>query len=523
MISISLTNVRNLDSNFLYTNFKGEEEKNIAKIFKEQIEHLRASPIAADSISLSQKIIDQVSLFLSKYKGDKSAPAYIKTLERVALSFCSKFPWASESNKANKESLKTALAKHDANHLQKWTKSLAQPEDLFFQNPEFADFMFSGFLHKSMLYFKHSLTGADGQIGLAVNGQFTAASEILNRFFVENGVVYSIENGMKKRWMYNHQGLVCFDPSSWLHPIPFNKLSTPPGEYRVQVVTSLKDPKDHNLLDKVSKGAVHSWLRLVTPEGDVYSLGWGHNPKEFNLFQPLASLRARLSCPDTFEVTSSNFLETTIPISEQQAESLLEFVAINAYDDSARFNYFSGNCVEFASQALEYANIAQIPDRKISIPEMLYKVLVPKPLKKGISFIVKNVNRVLPGFIKTSISGLFKFCFSLVLMPLVIFLGAWKRNSSARQPIANLLSQGQNAPHIDPNAPEIIRRVFGRKIQQLQGPVDSRNASSFRRGLFRSILDIFNPQSYEISIHAKLKKWQAAQGSRTALVSLSAR
>lgn len=133
MNSISLMNVKSSNSNFLYTNLKREEEKNIAKIFKEQIEYLKAAPMASDSISLSQKMIDQVSLFLSKYKGAKSAPAYIKTLERVALSFCSKFPWASESNKANKQSLKLALAKHDAAHLQKWTKNLAQPEDLFFK------------------------------------------------------------------------------------------------------------------------------------------------------------------------------------------------------------------------------------------------------------------------------------------------------------------------------------------------------------------------------------------------------
>ena len=346
-------------------------------------------------------------------------------------------------------------------------------------------------------------------MGLLVNGKFTPASEVLNRFFVENGVIYSIENGVRKRWMYNQQGLVCFNPHSWLCPIPYYKLSSPPGEYKVQFVTSYKNPSDHSFLDKAFKGAVHSWLRLVTPEGDVYSMGWGCNPKEFNPLQPCATVGGIVFCPDPYEVVSQNRLETTIPISEQQAESLLEFIAISAYDDEAKYNFFSGNCVEFASQALEYANIAKLPNRKITIPEIICKIIIPKRFRKLISSFTSKI----PTFFKAIISFPLKLCFSLVLMPFVLLLGAWKLNPLKRQPIANLVSD-QQKPIIDINTPEIIKRVFGKKIQQLQEQAAEIKRSNFKRGVFRSFFDIINPKSYEITFHAKLKKWQLSQGGQ---------
>lgn len=481
------------------------------------------------SYSMADKVqvIRRADNILASYQDKKSVPPLIRGLEKTLLAFRRKFPLGLEDSPSDRKKMEDALKRHDHKTYERWTKKYGLSEQIFFEHPKFVDFIFSAHLHKAFEYFGHSITMQEGKPGLMVEGMFVSSDEIEQHFTVENGYIYSTEEGGQKlRWTYVSDGLLCHDPKKWDVPVPIMKWKEKPNGYFFQVVTSHVSEENQSFIDGLLKGARHTWFRLICPDGRVYSFGQTIDPADFNILQPLSSVRAGVACPDSFETYAEKRLETTIPITREQAQAVVDTIIRCKNSESFEFNYVNSNCAAFTEQVMRAAGIADFPKPQMSISRVLYKVFVPKFLRRALKAIFSyTLGIVMPEIVKKGIRILFDFLATILIFPLGTVLGGWfttRRKTTCACPFSTGDASPKTQRVKESAATETggivnaIEQAFIAHAKKQQWDVQANNlVRPFFRKVYNNFGDILNPSNLTVTMPTLMAKWQKRQGSQT--------
>ncbi|MCX6991466.1 MAG: hypothetical protein NTX49_10490 [Chlamydiae bacterium] len=467
------------------------------------------------------RVFQQIDAVLKKWEDKSTAPKFIQTLEKTALAYRLCFPINLPENTCQIESLKELVKKHDSANFKRWSLKCGLDPELYFAHPDFANFILSAFIHKSFEFFGKNQINHGGQVGLLIEGKFTPWEEISKRFVVEDGKIFSTDTGVKKRWIFLSEGLVCHDPYNWKMPAVLMKLEVPPGRYLLQVVTSHIKPANQGLIDRVTDGAMHSWFRIITPDGNVYSFGMLHDRKDINLLQPMSSIKNKISCPDVFETYAEKRIETTIPIEGEHVFKIGEIIKKYSRDENIQFHYLKSNCTSFLQEVLTASGIGGIPNTKMTISRMIGKFIFPKPVRR----IMKNIwehtfGLIIPTFISKGFSTLVNIVTSLIAFPVISLLGGWfktpKRISPQVAQNTTPAAQPQGDSPIS-RAPE--QELFISLFTQDQWDKEADHLVTPLVGpLYNHLGDVFKPDILSLDMPSRIAKWQLAQGAQTRVI-----
>jgi hypothetical protein len=155
-------------------------------------------------------------------------------------------------------------------------------------------------------------------------------------------------------------------------------LDKPSIKGAIQFVTHPETPFQQPYLQNLNaQMKVHCGIRLIMPNGDVYSFGFGGEFQEHLLknkaSQCLATINGQPKILDYMEFQKyAQRLVTTVPLNETQAEEILE--QLNFYrTNGVRFNVLKQNCVRFGTHLLQFAGISL--DTRISLLKTAWRSL----------------------------------------------------------------------------------------------------------------------------------------------------
>ena len=173
----------------------------------------------------------------------------------------------------------------------------------------------------------------------------------------------------------------------------------------------------------------HTWFRLYTPQGDIYSAGIyrpGKAPGTHSRVHPLRKQIASLHSPDESEVCPDETYKTIqVSISELKFKEIKEEVekhklkeieAASGKGDVNSFQSFGDNCTKFAK------NMARIADIEIPTAKMYPKVFLPK----AAVWLPEKVYSVLPSFLQKIANVIAAVFFNTI----AFFAGAGKIDKS---------------------------------------------------------------------------------------------
>ena len=500
------------------------------KVFQEEVGELVNRIQAFKQYDRAITHIDKVRVFeklddiLQKWQDKSTVPACIRTLEKTALAYRLRFPRKLPGNACQIEKLKKNIQKHDAVSFKRWAVKSGLNDRIYFKYPDFADFILSAHIHKSFVYFGEDKIKNHGQVGLFVEGKFTPWEALSKRFFIEEGKIYSKETEGKKRWIYVAEGLVCHDPLNWKTPVALMKLKTPPGKYLFQVVTSHIKPENQNITDRVFEGARHTWFRIITPEGSVYSFGMAFDPQEFNVLQPLSSVKGRIACPDAYEGCAEKRIETTFPIEKEHVLNIGEIIKRYNLDENVRFNFIKGNCAGFTQEVLRASGVGTIPKTTMTVSQILWKFFLPKHVRKIIkSLWAHTFACITPEFLAKGFSSLVNLVNSLILLPLTTLLGGWflrAKKGVAPQAIEDAFpSESKRVADRNASLEEnyflsvFKQNGWNQEVDHLVRPLVGR--------LYNRLGDVFNPNTLTIEMTSRIAKWQLKQVCKTRVIEVS--
>jgi hypothetical protein len=240
-----------------------------------------------------------------------------------------------------------SLAKNES-----WVKQLQQEllatrlgigPDVFDQHPDFEAFVKNNFLFKHLPYHKHKASvDASGMPLLLVENTLTPWDTI-------KGLVDTDADGRMENYFYTHEGLVPGKPDDVLRV--FKKIS--PNTYHEQYILEIMSIKTM---------PPHNWIRLVNPQGDVYSIGfWGITPMNdiWSAIQHVIPESGRVTSPDLMEIAGDpkNMIATPIKLTEEQYQDVLNY--IEEYQKNPRNYQILGwlggdNCAVFVHNIMNY-------------------------------------------------------------------------------------------------------------------------------------------------------------------------
>lgn len=194
----------------------------------------------------------------------------------------------------------------------------------------------------------------------------------------------------KQPWVYGMEGLQEKDMYNWRELAPFKK----------------EDPKNWGgryvfefcviCADSLQKTGSHSWIRLKTPEGDVYSVGLYRPGKQgvldnFNF--PLRIKPGYLMQPDVSEFWPTDTMDIytiEVEISKQNFEKMKTTLEEDKINENQTFHPLQSNCVIFTKR------IAKIGEIELPTSVSIFRLLTPKFLEP----VVDAINNILPDVVR---------------------------------------------------------------------------------------------------------------------------
>lgn len=186
-------------------------------------------------------------------------------------------------------------------------------------------------------------------------------------------------------WLYGPEGIQKKNLFDWKELKPFKKED--PAAWNNQYIFEVcSDCSDH---PKISGD--HCWMRLRTPEGDVYSVGlypksWRSN----NPIPPMTVQCATLMQPDVAEFLSPPIRSLSVAITKEQFESIKATIEADKNDDKLLFQAAQVNCLCYVKKVGALANI-NLPTE--SCP---WRPLVNNRIRKVLDCINPKLPRIIP-------------------------------------------------------------------------------------------------------------------------------
>lgn len=281
-------------------------------------------------------------------------------------------------------------------------------------HPEELNFAVELSIHRRASAFDHTLSVSDNHLCVLYEGVNTPVSKLLSQFETRDQRIFHKISGEEYSYTYD-KGLSRIEknqnPVDWQDQIPlFKKKQRKSFNYKLQVMT-------------VTEKGKHAWIRLKTPDGNVYSIGLFRNPEsKWNSCKPYESHRGYIRGGGDLEEflgKEKEWKKTSIVITEEQFTSLTNKI-IKDQRQGVEYNLFDHNCASYVQSLLKEIGISY--NTSMSWPVSL----MPKPIKKMLikhSTALKVVEVVL--YPIRLLQNLFLSC-----------LGIWrKKNISKERPI----------------------------------------------------------------------------------------
>ncbi|MBS0654627.1 MAG: hypothetical protein JSR46_02520 [Verrucomicrobia bacterium] len=289
-------------------------------------------------------------------------------------------------------------------HIERWKRS-GLPVETYHANPKEAKELMKMHLHHCISYYGHEVKiGASSGLEILCDGTYTPFSTILNDTSEWN----YLPNGLTKRSLVNWH---TFEPITRLTAAEVSavqqravKLPSPlmtPSEkppHVLQIVSSWSEPllpkycPCTDEADAQLNQPQHPWLRLMTPEGDLYSAGfnWGKTLGATNIAETVES---RFRSPDLWEALPFNArIVTNIAISEEQFEVIKHDIQ-QGHTEGLAFNFVTQNCSTYISHTLK--KLGFTPKFHMSLGELFWKSL-PKPAILTVQFMCDAISLLTP-------------------------------------------------------------------------------------------------------------------------------
>ncbi len=213
------------------------------------------------------------------------------------------------------------------------------------QHPDFESFAKANYLYKHIAYHNHEITvSADGIPEIMVEGVATPWNTLKDQLQIDS-------KGKLQNHFYTYQGLVSGQPYKVIKP--FKQVY--PSDYKNQYVLEIVS---------VTGLPPHNWIRLINPDGDLYSIGlWGETPLVdlVTAAWHLVPETARATSPDLMEIARDpqKMIVTSIKITKEQFDEAMSY--LKSYQENPG-NYqivsVSGeNCATFVRNLAEHLGI----------------------------------------------------------------------------------------------------------------------------------------------------------------------
>ena len=252
------------------------------------------------------------------------------------------------------------------------------PPEVLRDYPDFAKLVLDARLHRVLQRTGSALTFTrEGEPGLLVNGEPTPWSQLKERFKVENGELHA--DGV--RWSYMARGLTPHHPEQWKVAQPYRILpeGQRPKDYVFQIATRDKAKLQDHVL------GTHTWIRVIAPTGEVYSMGAGLDPRTLGPYK-LSTAAGGIYCPDPNEFAARKVYTTDTSIDREQFEHILKMC--NAYQRCGyAFNFAQQNCSVFV------AAMAELAGQHIDTTTRFRDLWIPRQLTQALPDDVRNTLR----------------------------------------------------------------------------------------------------------------------------------
>lgn len=260
--------------------------------------------------------------------------------------------------------------------------------EVFGCNPGFEKFATVSHLERYLMEYRRHELRIDPEtkrLSILANNQYVeweTAREMMSRFPKHTG-------SPLLPWMYGPEGIQSDDMYDWTHMKPYkhddpNKWGR---RYLFELVVCCGD-RPHKTGD-------HGWLRLRTPEGDVYSAGLyrpGKRGLGDNFKAPLRIKRGHLMMPDVSEFWPGEVRFVSVGITEGQFHRMVAVIEHDKAQDQLIFQLFQANCVLWAAHIAHEAGV-EVPVGESS----LVRFLTPRRLEP----LLDMANRIVPRPITT--------------------------------------------------------------------------------------------------------------------------
>lgn len=233
-------------------------------------------------------------------------------------------------------------------------------------NPGFQEYAQECFLERYLLGYGHSLkiNPQDNKIEILIDGSYKPWSEAYLQF----KAMPPPQEGPRQPWLYGPKGVQKLDMYDWKELKPFKQGN--PADWGNQYVfefciccsTTPRFTGDH------------SWIRLKTPTGDIYSVGlyrpgkpdWTHNFR-----QPFRVKEGLLMQPDVSEFWPCDLYTIPVAITEEQFLKMKHTIEKDKQDNDQVFQLFQKNCMLYCHK------IAALGDIRLPTTEIALRMITP--------------------------------------------------------------------------------------------------------------------------------------------------
>lgn len=281
-------------------------------------------------------------------------------------------------------------------------KACGISEEAFFKNPDVARYIVALQLHHSIPYWndKIHVDSSTHEIKIMINGTLKNPRELLSQLCLVDGEICNKSN-LSEKWYYlPGKGLTEWQQSEWKELKPITKLTEEELQYaqsKAEALTSPEKKGDEKFILEIASSWMdtpynaltgglaetmqmprHPWLRMVTEEGDLYSVGfaWKTPTKPHNIAN---TVKGVFRMPDPYETMPIQARPVTrISIDKEQFDKIKKNIETYQKEGIA-FNLLQHNCTRFIEYILNDIGIK--PPLKTSISEVAERIL-PIGIKK---------------------------------------------------------------------------------------------------------------------------------------------
>lgn len=269
--------------------------------------------------------------------------------------------------------------------------------EAFDKNPGLETFARTTHLEKYLKIYNHTLKEEkDHNILILNNGAYTPWNQVKEAYDKDSFP----ESKPSVKWSYGQEGVQKKDMYSWSTLQPFTQRN-PPGKYIFEYCVCCEDSSYRLHGD-------HTWFRLITPDGKVYSVGKNLEQKIDGAFGlPFRKKKGYLMSPDVSEFWPIPIHTLPVEITKEAFEKIKQSVEEDKQKEADMdFQVFKGNCTEYANFKAALAGL------KLSTTRSVLRLITPIFLQNIYDF----MNGVLPTLIMKVINIAGAIFFNTVLL-----------------------------------------------------------------------------------------------------------